>query len=206
MPDSLFRQIAYRQGRPSKYLGGFVVCLPREQPTNERDRCEQDLKAIPVEGMPGRQPRRQSSMWAPSLAQRICGEHRSVLSAKNKTNGTYIPMRSSELRRAERLLITNEDDLKRPPRRLANVLRLSRTILIAPLHPSWSTRAVGSTSLGSSTSLTNLNNFSKGFVGIKRMTAPQGIDTKPSARDMPHSRPPIRVTWKAAPPTNTIRT
>jgi hypothetical protein len=38
------------------------------------------------------------------------------------------------------------------------------------------------------------------------MRAPRGMETKPKAREMPHSRPLIRVTWNAAPPTNTMRT
>lgn len=36
------------------------------------------------------------------------------------------------------------------------------------------------------------------------MIAPQGIETKPRAREMPHSRPGIGVTRNAAPPTKTM--
>ena len=118
---------------------------------------------------------------------------------------TYMLSGSSWLRRAERLLITKEEDLTRPPRIFAKVRRLSRTMEIAPPHPSFSGLTVGRTS-GSFISLVNLKKVSNGPLGMQRITAPHGMDTKPKANDMPHSRPPIRTTWNAAPPTNTIKT
>ena len=33
-----------------------------------------------------------------------------------------------------------------------------------------------------------------GQLGMQRMTAPHNIDTKPTAIEMPHSRPPMRTT------------
>lgn len=38
----------------------------------------------------------------------------------------------------------------------------------------------------------------------RQMSAPRGIDTMPSARDIPHSRPAIRTTWNVWPRTKTI--
>ena len=120
-------------------------------------------------------------------------------------NSTYIVICSSWLRRAERLLITKEEDLRRPPRMFAKIPRLSRTAEIAPPHPSLSGLNVGRTS-GFPKSLKNLKKVSKGPLGMQRMTAPHGIDTKPMASEMPHSRPRMRTTWNAAPPMNTIKT
>jgi hypothetical protein len=48
-------------------------------------------------------------------------------------------------RRAERLLMTNEEERTRPPRTLANMPRLSRTRLIAKFHSPFG-RVVGNTS------------------------------------------------------------
>ena len=40
----------------------------------------------------------------------------------------------------------------------------------------------------------------EGPIGERRMSAPSGMDTKPSASEMPHSQPPICVTWNVVPP------
>ena len=37
------------------------------------------------------------------------------------------------------------------------------------------------------------------------MSAPSGMETEPRASEMPHSRPPRRVTAKTTPPTKTMR-
>jgi hypothetical protein len=108
----------------------------------------------------------------------------------------------SSCTRPERLFQTNDDERRRPPRRFAKVARLSRTSSIAWFH-SASGFMVGSAS-GLGRSLTKMNNRSKGLFGKRRMRAPKGIDTKPRASEIPHSRPSMRVTWKAAPPINTM--
>lgn len=118
---------------------------------------------------------------------------------------SYIRMDGfSSLSVADRLLTTNEDERRRPPRRLANVLRLSRTREMAPFQPSVSGRIVGNTSFCPSKP-NFLKTFSKWRFGMQRIAAPQGMETNPRAREMPQSRPPMRVTWNAAPPTKTIR-
>ena len=109
----------------------------------------------------------------------------------------------SSCTRAERLFHTNDDERRRAPRRFAKVARLSRTSSIASFH-SASGLMVGRAS-GLGRSLKKTNNRSKGLFGKRRMKAPRGIDTAPRASEIPHSRPPMVVTWKAAPPTNTTR-
>lgn len=116
---------------------------------------------------------------------------------------TYKVVRCSSGRRAERLLTTKEDDRTRPPRTLANIPRLSRTMVIAEFH-SVSGRVVGSTS-GLCNRCSLMNSRSNGLLGKQRTSAPIGIETTPRASEIPHSRPPMRVTWNAAPPTKTIR-
>lgn len=116
---------------------------------------------------------------------------------------TYSPRRSSSLRRACLLLTTKEEDLRRPPRRLAKVLKLSLISPTAPFQP-LSSDLVGRTSLGSLIKRMNLKKCKNGSVGMSLMRTPHGMETNPSANEMPHSRPPIRVTWNAAPPTKTI--
>lgn len=118
---------------------------------------------------------------------------------------SYIRMDGfSSLSVADRLLITNDDERRRPPRRLANVLRLSRTREMAPFQPSLSGRFVGNTSVCPSKP-NLLNVFSKKLFGMQRMATPNGMETNPRAREIPHSRPLIGVTWNAAPPTKTMR-
>ncbi len=119
------------------------------------------------------------------------------------TNSLMGPWSSDKV--ARRLLTTNDDERTRPPLRFANVPRLSLTTVIAPVHPSVSAFFVGRTSLRPR-SPNFLKTFSKGLVGISRTAIPSGIETTPKAREIPHSRPPTRVTWKAAPPTKTIST
>ena len=102
-------------------------------------------------------------------------------------------------------MVTKVEDLKRPPRMFAKVPRLSRTAEIAPPHPPSSELTVGRTSCFPII-LVNLKKVTKGPLGMQRMIAPHGMDTKPTASEMPHSRPPMRTTWNAAPPTNTIKT
>jgi len=106
--------------------------------------------------------------------------------------------------RAERLFQTNDDERRRAPRRLAKVAKLSRTSSIASFH-SASGLMVGSVS-GLGRSLTKTNSDSNGLFGKRRMRAPKGMDARPRARETTHSMPPMLVTWKAAPPTNTRRT
>lgn len=109
----------------------------------------------------------------------------------------------SSCNRAERLLPTNDEDRTRPPRRLVNVARLSRTSSIAEFHSAASGFTVGSSS-GRGRSRSQIKSRSKGALGNKRISAPNGRETAPSPREIPHSRAPIRVTWNAAPPMKTI--
>jgi hypothetical protein len=103
---------------------------------------------------------------------------------------------------AFRFLITKEEPCTRPPRKLANIDKLSRTRSITGFHSSG--RLVGRTS-GLDIKPTLMKRRSNGAVGNNRIRAPRGMETRPSARETPHSRPPMRVTWNAAPPMNTIR-
>lgn len=128
-----------------------------------------------------------------------------VRDVMQRGNNTYKVGRSvPSWRRAERLLMTNEEDRTRPPRTLANIPRLSRTRLIAKFHSPLG-RVVGSIS-GFGSRCILINSLSNGAFGIRRIRAPRGIETTPRASDIPHSRPLMRVTWKAAPPTKTIKT
>lgn len=118
-------------------------------------------------------------------------------------NETYSATRDSGAMGALRLFPTYEEARMRPPRTCENVLRLSRTSRIAEFHSACGV-VVGSTS-GFGMRRILMNNRSMGPLGMQRMRAPRGIETKPRATPMPHSRPPMRVTWNAAPPTNTMR-
>jgi hypothetical protein len=106
---------------------------------------------------------------------------------------------------ADRLLPTNDEDRRRPPRRLANVPRLSRTREIALVQPSASGLIEGSVDFGAQNKPIFSNRTSKGLLGRSLTRAPSGIDTTPNAREIPHSLPLIGVTWKADPPTKTMR-
>ena len=64
---------------------------------------------------------------------------------------------------------------------------------------------VGSTS-GFCSRWSLMNRHSNGALGKRRTIMPIGMETTPRVGDMPHSQPPMRVTWKAAPLMKTIRT
>ena len=51
-----------------------------------------------------------------------------------------------------------------------------------------------------------MNRHSNGVLGKRRTSTLIGMETTLRASDMPHSRPPMCVTWKAAPLMKTIRT
>ena len=104
------------------------------------------------------------------------------------------------------LLFRMKDEaLKRLPRRRENNDKLSRTFVMAAFHSAVSGLVVGRTS-SDLIILSLMKARSSGGVGMHRMRIPRGIETKPRANKIPHSRPGIRVTWKAAPPMNTMRT
>lgn len=122
-----------------------------------------------------------------------------------KTGCTHNVVRwPSSRSRADRLLMTNEEERTRPPRTFENSPRLSRTRLMAEFHSPAPGLIVGSTS-GLGSRCNRMKSLSKGALGMYRTRAPRGIETTPRASEMPHSRPPMRVTWKAAPPTKTMR-
>ena len=103
------------------------------------------------------------------------------------------------------LLLMKEEALTRPPRRLENNDKLSRTLVIAAFHSAVSGLSVGRTSVALNI-LSLMKARSSGGVGMHRIRTPRGMETKPRASEIPHSRPGMVVTWKAAPPTNTMRT
>ena len=85
------------------------------------------------------------------------------------------------------LLMMNDEALTRPPRRLENSDRLSRTLVMAEFHSAVSGLSVGRTLSGFMIlSLTNAR--SSGGVGTHRMRTPRGMETKPRASEIPHSR------------------
>ena len=102
------------------------------------------------------------------------------------------------------LLMTKGEALTRPPRSLENKDKLSRTLVMASFHSAAPGLSVGRSSSGLMIfSLMKMR--SSGGVGTHRIRIPRGIDTKPRASEIPHSRPGMGVTPNAAPPTNTIR-
>ena len=98
-----------------------------------------------------------------------------------------------------------EETLTRPPQRLENTDKLSRTLAMAAFH-SGASGLVARRTLSGFMILSLMKMCSSGGVGMHRMKAPRGTGTKPRASEMPHSWPWMRVTWKAAPPTDTMRT
>ena len=117
------------------------------------------------------------------------------------------PAPTEELKKAERETGSSsevkEAALTRPPRGLENG-ELSRTLLMALFCSAASGLVVGRTS-SALMILSLMKTCSGGGVGMHRMKAPRGMGTKPRASEMPHSRPWMRVTWKAGPPTNMMR-
>jgi hypothetical protein len=101
------------------------------------------------------------------------------------------------------LLRMKEEALTRPPRRRENNDKLSRTLVMAAFHSTVSGLVVGRSSALIIFSLMKAR--SNGGVGRHRMRIPRGMEMKPRANEMSHSRLGIGVTWKAAPPTNTMR-
>ena len=61
-------------------------------------------------------------------------------------------------------------------------------------------------SFGSCISFSLISKSSSGLVGNHRVIKPSGHETKPATIEMPQSRPLIRLTLKAAPPTKMIKT
>ena len=120
-----------------------------------------------------------------------------------RQRNTHILICSSWGNLADLLLSTNDEDLRRPPWMFAKVPRLSRTIEIARLQPSLLGLVVGRI-LGLPMRQMSLKNTSKGLLGRRWIMTPQGMATTPSTREIPHSRPPVGVTVKAAPPTKTM--
>ena len=123
---------------------------------------------------------------------------------KHKNKNTYKVVSCSSRRWAERLVITNEDERTWPPRTLTNIPKLSRTMVMAEFHSAFGLE-VGSTS-GFCSRWSLMNRHLNGMLGKRWTIMPIGMETTPRAGDMPHSRPPMRVTWKAAPLMKTIRT
>ena len=118
---------------------------------------------------------------------------------------TYRAIRSAFGILACLLLRTNGDALTRPPRSLENKDRLSRTLTIAGFQSMTSGLVVGRRWSGLMSRIL-MKARSSGGVGMHRMRTPRGRATTPSASEIPHSRPGMRVTWKAAPPMKTMRT
>lgn len=118
------------------------------------------------------------------------------------TTHNFTPASSN---RADLLLPTNEDARILPPRTFANVFKLSLIWLMAGFHSSASGRSIGSTGW-SFIMRSALSRRATGGLGMRRRKKPIGIDMKPSASEIPQSRPLILVTWNAFPPTNTIST
>ena len=82
------------------------------------------------------------------------------------------------------LLRMKAEELTRPPRSLENSDRLSRTLTIAAFHSMASGLVVGRTS-SALMILSLMNKRSSGGVGMYRIRTPRGIETKPSANEMP---------------------
>ena len=123
---------------------------------------------------------------------------------KHKNKNTYKVVSCSSRRRAERLVTMNEDECTWPPCTLTNIPKLSRTMVMAEFHSAFGLE-VGSTS-GFCSRWSLMNSHLNGALGKRRTIMPIGMETTPRVGDMPHSQPPMRVTWKAAPLMKTIRT
>jgi len=85
------------------------------------------------------------------------------------------------------LLMMKDEALTRPPRRRENSDKLSRTLVMAEFHSAVSGLSVGRT-LSALMILILMNARSSGGVGMHRMRTPRGIETKPRASEIPHSR------------------
>ena len=85
------------------------------------------------------------------------------------------------------LLMMKDEALTRPPRRLENSDKLSRTLVMAEFHSAVSGLSVGRT-FSAFMILILMNAFSSGGVGMHRIRTPRGIETKPRANEIPHSR------------------
>ena len=123
---------------------------------------------------------------------------------KHKNKNTYKVVSCSSRRRAEQLVTTNEDERTWPPHTLTNIPKLLHTMVMAEFHSAFGLE-VGSTS-GFCSRWSLMNRCSNGALGKRQTIMPIGMETTPRAGDMPHSRPPMCVTWKAAPPMKTIGT
>jgi hypothetical protein len=104
---------------------------------------------------------------------------------------------------ALRLLVTVDDERILAPCKCPNILRESLIVEMVEAHTVCF--AMGKTA-GSGSNFSFMKSLSHGLVGIRRMKMPSGIDIKPNARDIPHSSPPMWVTWNAAPPKKMINT
>lgn len=102
----------------------------------------------------------------------------------------------------DNLLFAKDAD-KRTPRMLANVGRLSRMLRRVLFH-SAPGLAVGRTSSLPKMPICSKAHW-KGLLGMGRTSAPRGMHKNPTVSDIPHSRLPKAVTWKAVPPTKTMR-
>ena len=84
----------------------------------------------------------------------------------------------------------------------------ARRIVAHVINCKWNTGSASGRVVESNSYVGSSCNFlktrSQGSLGMRRIRAPRGRDTKPSASDMIHSRAPMRVTSKAEPPIKQI--